>query len=418
MTYNVVFGTRTIEAPAGQDELDWDPFRRTIENRVAQIIQAESLCLLLGSGFTQSVAVGLGASAQGMLPFPIAEEMPFRDQVLAHVEQSAQASGRGEANFEDQINSALTLSQGLGISGDPAATQWREWVDVALRTLVAQILRSEGAIQERVVAAAAHDSDPALQKAFGAAGAFLWSFANRRPSRERLHVFTTNYDRVIEFIADSVGLRILDRFSGTLRPRLQPSRASLDYIWNPPGLRGEPRFVEGVVRLTKLHGSIDWRDTGSAIVRVPLEFGAPDAFVDDVSRELMVYPNSAKDRALREYPYSELFRDLASAAIRNHTAVVTYGYGFGDAHINEVLRDVLRIPSSLLLIISYNDPGGRIERFVAESGARGQITVLVGEEFGDLGRLTSSYLPALPEDALQSIDSMPQTVSSPDTSGQ
>ena len=54
----------------------------------------------------------------------------------------------------------------------------------------------------------------------------------------------------------------------------------------------------------------------------------------------MIYPNSAKDRETSEYPYVELFRDYAAAVCRPNSVLVTYGYGFGDEHINEIYARV------------------------------------------------------------------------------
>jgi hypothetical protein len=89
----------------------------------------------------------------------------------------------------------------------------------------------------------------------GVLQSFLLSFASRAASRERLHVFTTNYDRLIEHGCDFAGLRIIDRFVGALNPVFRASRVEVAIHYNPPGIRGEPRFMEGVIRLTKLHGS-------------------------------------------------------------------------------------------------------------------------------------------------------------------
>ena len=100
------------------------------------------------------------------------------------------------------------------------------------------------------------------------------SFASRSGTRERLHLFTTNYDRYIEAGADVAGLRLIDRFVGTLAPVFRASRLDVDLHYNPPGIRGEPRYLEGVARFTKLHGSVDWVDCDRAIRRIGLPFGA------------------------------------------------------------------------------------------------------------------------------------------------
>src|SRR5690606_6877613 len=131
------------------------------------------------------------------------------------------------------------------------------------------------------------------------------------------------------------------------------SRLDLDMHYNPPGIRGEPRYVEGVVRFTKLHGSIDWVYANRTVRRVGLPFGARSlepytelpGFDNSLVESLLIYPNAAKDRETAEYPYVELFRDFAAAICRPNTVLVTYGYGFGDEHINRVIEDMLTIPS-------------------------------------------------------------------------
>ena len=107
----------------------------------------------------------------------------------------------------------------------------------------------------------------------------------------------------------------------------------------------------------------------------------------------MIFPNSAKDRETAEYPYVELFRDFAAAICRPNSTLVTYGYGFGDEHINRVIRDMLTIPSTHLVIISYNDPIGRILKFYEETARYDQISMLMGRNLGDITNLDNDYLP-------------------------
>lgn len=184
-------------------------------------------------------------------------------------------------------------------------------------------------------------------------------------------------------------------------PIFRSSRLNLDIHYNPPGIRGEPRYLEGVARLTKLHGSVDWVQSENEIRRIGLPFGANDIApylqapglkgVDAL--KLMIYPNSAKDRETAEYPYVELFRDFAAAICRPNSTLVTYGYGFGDEHINRVINDMLTIPSTHLVVISYNDPLGRILKFYYESAHFDQMSILMGKELGDITNLANDYLP-------------------------
>ena len=189
------------------------------------------------------------------------------------------------------------------------------------------------------------------------------SFATRTPTRDRLHVFTTNYDRLIEHLCDVSGVRVMDRFVGALSPRFRSSRLDIDLHYNPPGIRGEPRVLGGVVRLSKLHGSVDWVRRGDWIERIPLEFGSTELPETDA---VLVFPNSYKDFETAYFPYAELFRDFSSATVRPNSVVVTYGYGFGDDHVNRVLADMLSLPSTHLIIISFDAAGGPNRPFRTE----------------------------------------------------
>ena len=382
--------------------------RKHIEPWLAALLQAEHLNLLLGNGITTAVATLAKASAPDMdsNPFPCR----FAEAVAKAAKEGASRSGRGEPNLEDQVRAACDLIGGLRILakdegedgrgiGDRARDLLAEWeaaLDDRLCSLLKSILQAERGIADALAAQSAE-----ADRIRTALCSFLLAFACRTATRERLHIFTTNYDRIVEYACDLLGLRVLDRFVGRLTPVFRASRLGIDFHYNPPGIRGEPRYLEGVVRLTKLHGSIDWRQEkmgagGSRIVRAALPFAASDhhsALPENPGDGLIVYPNPAKDVETLGYPYAELFRDFATAVCQPNAVMVTYGYGFGDDHINRVLQDMLTIPSTHLAIISYDRASGRIERFVEATGREEQITLLLGTHFGDLETLVEHYLP-------------------------
>jgi len=212
---------------------------------------------------------------------------------------------------------------------------------------------------------------------------------------ERLHIFTTNYDRLVEHGCDLAGLRIIDRFVGALNPVFRALRVDVDIHYNPPGIRGEPRFMEGVLRLTKLHGSLDWffDPDKRRITRKAIPFGAPSDHTDVPKKPVdtvMIYPNPAKDVETTQYPYAELFRDFA-AVCRPNAVLVSYGYGFGDDHVNRVLLDMLTIPSTHLIVIAYQ-ADERLKAFCANT-RDAQVSLLVGSHFADVLTLVENYLP-------------------------
>jgi hypothetical protein len=167
--------------------------------------------------------------------------------------------------------------------------------------------------------------------------------------------------------------------------------------YTPPGIRGEPRHLEGVVHLTKLHGSLDWRYEQPRLYRTSLPFGADDthpAVPASPRQSVMIYPNAIKDVETAAYPYADLFRDFSSAICQPNSVLVTYGYGYGDDHVNRVIADMLTIPSTHLVILAWDQkPHERIASFVARVGRPQQLSLLVGTHFGDIRELVEHYLP-------------------------
>lgn len=360
--------------------------RRNIEPWLSAVFQSEHLNLVLGSGFTSAISYAAGAKALGMSKVTL--DTPDAAAIDAHAKASAARMSRGEPNFEDQLRSALQVLRGLEVTDPGGAAQLKTAIDAQLKTFLESLLATERALVEADVEKR-NRAEAYLQS-------FLLSHASRAASRERLHIFTTNYDRLIEHGCDLAGLRIVDRFVGGLTPFFRSSRIEVDLHYNPPGIRGEPRFMEGVLRLSKIHGSLDWKyDTTVGVVRrLAIPFGAgrdhsgiPNNPVDTV----MIYPNPAKDVETTAYPYAELFRDMAAALCRPNAVVVTYGYGFGDDHINRVLIDMLSIPSTHLVIIAF-EADDRVKAFCARTRSA-QVSLLVGSHFGALDNLVEHYLP-------------------------
>lgn len=367
-------------------------FRTRIEPWLTSLFQSEHLSLLCGSGITRSISLLAHDTDGKNMENPVFTN--YKKEIESAAQKSAKDCGRENGNFEDHIRVANDLVRGLKIlNKTEEAERLKEEIDSKISNFAESILKSE-----KSIATAIEDK---REKAFSVLVNFLLSFASRTGNRERLNIFTTNYDRLIEVGAELAGIHLMDRFVGTVMPIFRSSRLNLDIHYNPPGIRGEPRYLEGVARLTKLHGSVDWVQNKGEIRRIGLPFGAEDinpylrapGLDANDALKLMIYPNSAKDRETAEYPYVELFRDFAAAICRPNNTLVTYGYGFGDDHINRVIRDMLTIPSTHLVIISYDDPIGRILSFYYNSARYTQISVLMGKDFGDITNLTNDYLP-------------------------
>ena len=225
-----------------------EKLRPRIEPWLTALVQSEHLCLLVGSGLTHAVhgmATQTGLPGMGTFNFEVLSE-----EITQEAKRSAEAAGRANGNFEDQIRVATEVLRGLEIVAATTADdspERQQVVDLrkdltkALHSFASSILTGE-----RNLATA---NTQQREEAFNYLVSFLMSFASRTGTRERLQLFTTNYDRFVEAGADAAGLRLIDRFVGTLAPVFRASRLDVDLHYNPPGIRGEPRYLEGVATI-------------------------------------------------------------------------------------------------------------------------------------------------------------------------
>ncbi|HQU71404.1 MAG TPA: SIR2 family protein, partial [Calditrichia bacterium] len=364
---------------------------------LTSLFQSEHFALLAGSGLSHAIhdmATGKPLPGMATVSFSV-----FNDEINAKAKESAQKYGRSEGNIEDQIRIAIELLDGLNILGArdgkyaDSANKLESELKNIMRNFADSILLGEQGI--------INAKEEKRQEAFNYLVSFLMSFASRTGTRDRLQIFTTNYDRFIEAGADAAGLSLIDRFIGSLNPLFRSSRLDIDIHYNPPGIRGEPRYLEGVAKFTKLHGSLDWLNSWGQIRKMGIPFGAKEVhpYLDvpgtngEEALGLMIYPNDAKDRETSLFPYIELFRDFAASICRPNNVLITYGYSFGDEHINRIIEDMLIIPSTHLVIISHGDPLKRILNTYERLGRHSQITLLIGNILGDLTTLVDHFLP-------------------------
>jgi len=372
------------------DESQIDDLRKRIEPWLTAIFQSEHFSLLAGAGLSIGLTYLADVKAQGMdrIEFDV-----YKKEIKDWADKSAKELGRGNANIEDDFRSAIELLQGLKIQGSGDADTLEKEINIQLDKFIRNIIKTEKEF----------DQSTKHQDALNILKSFLISFSSRTATRERTNIFTTNYDRFIELALDSAGILSIDRFVGKIKPIFRTTKLELDYHYNPPGIRGEPRYVEGVVKYTKLHGSVDWKFDVNSISKLPLEFGVHEstnllpASPKDFS---VIYPNSSKGIDTAYFPYSELFRDFSTAVCRPNSVVVTYGYGFGDTHINRVIEDMLTLPSTHLVIISFDTASGRIRSFYEKMNPA-QITLIIGNHIGSLKNLVENYLPKAAIDRIQ-----------------
>lgn len=263
----------------------------------------------MGAGLTTAVSLAAGGRDSADMDAALETfDEELNESIEEAVTDSAYKTIRGtKPNIEDRLRVAYTVQHGLEIIGDTRAKAVKSAIEKSLTLLRQSVIAREDSIRSSLDHAGGKG-----QHAVGLLSSFLASFAGRAPTRDRLHLFTTNYDRVLEWGAEQVGLRTLDRFVGSLEPIFRSSRLEVDHHYAPPGAPNGPRHLDGVMRFTKLHGSLEWawRPNARQVVRKPVPFGDMSS---NSASDLMIYPNADKDTETTLYPYSDLFRDFSAA---------------------------------------------------------------------------------------------------------
>ena len=159
-------------------------YRSRIEPWLTSLFQSEHLSLLCGSGITNAIsflAGATGATTMGTTTFTT-----YKDEIEEAAEVSAKVSGRGAGNIEDQIRTANDLLRGLKILKKDEATELEKELNSIVSEFAKSILKSENGI--------ATANEHKRENAYSVLVNFLLSFASRTGNRERLNIFTTNYD--------------------------------------------------------------------------------------------------------------------------------------------------------------------------------------------------------------------------------
>lgn len=169
------------------------------------------------------------------------------------------------------------------------------------------------------------------------------SWAAQAPYDQPLELFTINYDLLLETALEELGVPYFDGFIGSLRARFRTDlveatpRDSADWL---------PAFL---VRLWKLHGSVNWEWEGerAEVVRLgtPVASGRPAA----------IYPSDAKYEESRRVPFVVLQDRLRRSLHIPETLVLISGYSWTDEHLNEMLFDAAkRRPRTEFVSFSYS----------------------------------------------------------------
>jgi len=155
---------------------------------------------------------------------------------------------------------------------------------------------------------------------------------------DEIHVVTTNYDRVAEFACNSKGVLFQTGFAPGYVQKWEST--------------GGVRFRHGtkasrVVKIWKVHGSLDWfrtadeRTVGLPVFELPSAEYAP----------LIVTPGLNKYEKTHEDPFRTTING-ADTALREASAFLCVGFGFRDQHIHPKIIERCREKNVPIVVLA------------------------------------------------------------------
>lgn len=212
----------------------------------------------------------------------------------------------------------------------------------------------------------------------------------------RVNLFTLNYDTMIEQAADAEGAVVVDGFVGTVSRVFRPESYDLDFYFPAQTTEGRVHRFDRAVHLYKLHGSITWTRTDSDWDNPYGVYSVSSGAGN--SPDVLIYPTPQKYAQALGMPYSELFRRFGSAVVQPQSVLFVVGYGFGDAHVNALIRQALAIPSFTLVVIDPR-PTSEFAKQLAQLNDE-RIWLFHGWEIGTFEAFVEKVLPDLREEEI------------------
>lgn len=166
-----------------------------------------------------------------------------------------------------------------------------------------------------------------------------------------LPVITTNYDRLIELAAESVGVGVDTLFVGHRAGKLDVEKSRFSHCRSVVTRRVEGRKTATLdfaphVRVLKPHGSFDWYHGARGPLACAFTLNRP---------RMIITPGLNKYRGGYDPPF-DAHREAANREIDHASRFLIIGYGFNDEHLQTHLEPKLVEGRSAILITRSLSP--------------------------------------------------------------
>lgn len=181
-----------------------------------------------------------------------------------------------------------------------------------------------------------------------------------------------------------------------MRRIFRPESYDLDFYFPAQTTEGRVHRFDRALHLYKLHGSITWH---RQVADWENPYGLYATFYQETSEDdALIYPSPLKYGQALGMPYSELFRRFGSAIAQPQSVLFTIGYGYGDEHVNALIRQALAIPSFTLVVIDPAPSSDFVNHLKQLNDER--IWLVGGWQLGTFENFVEKLLPDLREEEI------------------
>lgn len=220
----------------------------------------------------------------------------------------------------------------------------------------------------------------------------LRKLARRRTRDPRLKVFTTNYDMCFETACSDLGMMVVDGFSYTRVRRFNGQYFNFDVVNRATE---ELSFIQGVIQLYKLHGSVSWEYKDRDVYEV--QEPAPES-------ACLIYPAKGKYQQAFIQPHLELLSRYLEFLRQPNACLVVSGFGFNDDHLSEPILSAIRSNPSLKLIVAdyaaYDKVNSVSNHYWNDFLTCGADVTFINASFKQLARLIPNLAALSPAEQL------------------
>lgn len=202
----------------------------------------------------------------------------------------------------------------------------------------------------------------------------IWTRSIRRD--KPVHIFTTNYDLLLEQALEESATPYFDGFVGTRKAFFDLGAVEDENVL-------PPRWA----RLWKIHGSLNWRlsTDGRRVVR---------SDTTDGTTSYLIYPSHLKYDQSRKMPYLAMLDRLKAFILQPNATLFMSGYSFSDDHINDVIcRSLEANATAQVFGLIFGDLEDHKYKKARECGCLMPNLSIVAEYSAIVGRVAGPWKP-------------------------